>query len=149
MEELRKISAAQQQIADAAVANPSAPHPESIEPAVVPDVEPVKEVVEAVPMPNADAILLATVKRGEGPYQSAARILEAATGKRPDHPEVMKLTRAMQRTYTWGRNGNSDMSGLPVGHNFITAENFAHLLQEIPDEAMRELLKSKFSVPQG
>jgi Lon protease-like protein len=83
---------------------------------------------------------LATVLPGEGPYQSAARILHEATGKRPDHKEVMALTRAIQRVYKAEHNGNGDMSGLRVRYQFITPQNFNMLLSEVQDEKTRQLL---------
>jgi hypothetical protein len=115
--------------------------PENVEPLPAVPVEPVEsEELPPLPAPNDRLMQLATVLPGEGPYQSAARILHEATGKRPDHKEVMALTRAIQRVYKAEHNGNGDMSGLRVRYQFITPQNFNMLLSEVQDEKTRQLL---------
>jgi hypothetical protein len=98
-------------------------------------------------MPNDRLVALATVNLGEGPYQSAARILKEATGRRPDHKDVMALTRAIQRVYAAEHDGNGDMSGLRVRYQFVTDQNFSKLLAEVEDEKTKELLMKFAKAP--
>lgn len=117
--------------------------PEEVEPLPAVPVDKVEvEPLPDIPIPNDRLMALATVNRGEGPYQSAARILKEATGKRPDHKDVMALTRAIQRVYAAEHDGNGDMSGLRVKYQFVTPQNFSKLLAEVQDEKTRSLLMS-------
>ncbi|MFA6208981.1 MAG: hypothetical protein WC714_06095 [Candidatus Obscuribacterales bacterium] len=116
----------------------------------VPEIEleqkPKPEVVEkeAVPekvalKPSEDLIKLATVRRGEGPWQSAERIL-ATDGKPHSVAEVRALTRAIQATFKADNNGNGDMSGLKVKYNFVTENNYEALINAVQDENVKKLL---------
>ena len=95
----------------------------------------------AKPVPSQALIDLAVVKRGEGPWQSAERIL-AADGKRHSIDEVRALTKAIQAVYAQGRGGNADMGGLKVKHGFITAENFPALIDAVSNPEVKALLQS-------
>jgi hypothetical protein len=152
LEELRQLSE-QQQSAQVVVPQtqvvPQTVTEQEQQPEPLPavPVEPV-EVQELPPIPKPTDLLiqLATVRNGEGPYQSAARILREALGKPADHKEVMALTRAIQRVFTADNNGNGDMSGLRVRTQFVTAQNFSNFLAEVKDEETRKLLQEKFSL---
>ncbi|CAN5576134.1 hypothetical protein BH11CYA1_BH11CYA1_21050 [soil metagenome] len=89
--------------------------------------------------PSDNLIKLATVRRGEGPWQSAERIL-ATDGKVHSVAEVRALTRAIQATFKDDNNGNGDMSGLKVKYNFVTANNYEALVNAVKDENVKKLL---------
>lgn len=151
LEELRRLSEQQRSTAQVVpqaqvVAEPAREQEQPLEPLPAVPVEPV-EVQELPPIPKPSDLLiqLATVKNGEGPYQSAARILREALGKPADHKEVMALTRAIQRVFTAENNGNGDMSGLRVRTQFVTPQNFSMLLAEVKDEETRKMLQAKFT----
>lgn len=91
------------------------------------------------PVPNAQIIDLATVRRGEGPWHSAERIL-AATGKPYGVDEVRALVKAMKVVYAQD-NGSTDMSGLKVQYNFVTNDNFDNLIEAVDNPAVEEALK--------
>lgn len=101
-----------------------------------PEVQP---VVEAAPLPSKQLIELATVKRGEGPWQSAERIL-AASGQKFGVDEVRALTRAIQAVYKAEHGGNGDMSGLKVKYNFITNDNYDDLMAALKSEEVKAIL---------
>ncbi len=91
---------------------------------------------DAVP---SDALVKAgTVRRGEGPYSSAERIL-GADGKHHSIEEVRALTKALQQLYK--EEGHHDMKDLRVNHQFITKENFSKLIGMVHNDAAREALK--------
>ncbi|CAN5408265.1 hypothetical protein BH10CYA1_BH10CYA1_01220 [soil metagenome] len=102
------------------------------EPAKQPDVTP-----PAVPTDKLMA--LATVRRGEGPFQSAERILKS-DGKRHSIDEVMALTRALQHNFAPERNGNHDMKGLKVNYQFITKDNFAAIIADVKNPQVKAQL---------
>ncbi|MDP3507220.1 MAG: hypothetical protein Q8T09_04445 [Candidatus Melainabacteria bacterium] len=109
---------------------------------VLPKPEPVEKETkpEAVALkPSDNLIQLATVRRGEGPWQSAERIL-ATDGKRHSVAEVRALTRAIQATFKNDNNGNGDMSGLKVKYNFVTEKNFEALINAVQDQNVKNLL---------
>lgn len=99
--------------------------------------EPIKEVPLNL-VPSANLMELARVRLGEGPWQSAERIL-ATDGKPHTVAEVRALTRAIQATYLLD-NGNSDMSGLPVNYFFITPDNYGALINAVKDDNIKYLL---------
>ncbi len=111
---------------------------------VLPKPEPVEKETkpEAVALkPSDNLIQLATVRRGEGPWQSAERIL-ATDGKRHSVAEVRALTRAIQATFKNDNNGNGDMSGLKVKYNFVTEKNYEALINAVQDQNVKNLLIS-------
>ncbi len=90
--------------------------------------------------PNADMIKAATVRRGEGPWQSAERILKA-DGKHHSLEEVRDLTKAIQKVY--GDNpDNPGMGSLKVKHNFVTETTHAYndLVNTVKDARVKALL---------
>ncbi len=91
--------------------------------------------------PSQAFLDLAVVRKGEGPWQSAERIL-AADGKKHTVAEVRALTTAIQAVYKVDNNGNSDMSGLRVKYTFITEGNFDELVGVVKDANIRNLLLS-------
>ncbi len=102
---------------------------------------------EAVALkPSDNLIQLATVRRGEGPWQSAERIL-ATDGKRHSVAEVRALTRAIQATFKNDNNGNGDMSGLKVKYNFVTEKNYEALINAVQDQNVKNLLISLANQP--
>ena len=122
-------------------------------PEVAAEVLPKPEAVEKETKPEAVAlkpsdnlIQLATVRRGEGPWQSAERIL-ATDGKRHSVAEVRALTRAIQATFKNDNNGNGDMSGLKVKYNFVTEKNYEALINAVQDQNVKNLLISLASQP--
>ncbi len=116
---------------------------------VLPKPEPVEKESkpEAVALkPSDNLIQLATVRRGEGPWQSAERIL-ATDGKRHSVAEVRALTRAIQATFKNDNNGNGDMSGLKVKYNFVTEKNYEALINAVQDQNVKNLLISLANQP--
>jgi hypothetical protein len=101
------------------------------------------EVLEFTPPPTplpSDALIdMATVRRGEGPWQSAERIL-AADGKPHSVDEVRALTKAIQAVYKTDNDGNGDMSGLKVKYNFVTKDNFDDLLVAVQNDDVKAVL---------
>lgn len=87
-----------------------------------------------------DLVKLAQVRKGEGPYQVAARLLSAG-GEKPSHKEVMALTRAMQAQFKAENGGNGDMGSLKSGHGMMTKQNFADLLDKMPPEIQAKMRK--------
>ncbi len=79
---------------------------------------------------------------GEGPWQSAERIL-AADGKKHSVDEVRALTKAIQAAYKMDNN-SSDMSGLKVKYNFATKseQTFNNIINNCKDDKVRALLIS-------
>ncbi len=101
---------------------------------------PIEQPVEpAAPLPSDKLIEMATVRRGEGPWQSAERIL-AADGKQHGVDEVRALTRAFQAVYKAEHDGNGDMSGLKVKYNFVTRDNFDDLIAACNNAEVKAIL---------
>ncbi len=94
-------------------------------------------------VPSAKLLELATVRRGEGPWQSAERIL-AADGKKHSVDEVRALTKAIQAAYKLDNNGSADMSGLKVKYSFAgtSANTFANIVANCKDDKVKALLLS-------
>ncbi len=78
------------------------------------------------------------MRKGEGPFHSAERILAAAGGKH-GIDEVRALSNALKTMYNEEKHG--DLKDLKVKHNFITKENFDKLVKSVNNEAAREALK--------
>jgi|GEM_PF-2262208 len=97
-------------------------------------------IAAPVPVPSEDLIAMATVRRGEGPWQSAERIL-AADGKRHGIDEVRALTKAIQAVYAAEHDGNGDMSGLKVKHTFVTQDNYDDLIAACNNDAVKAVLQ--------
>lgn len=93
----------------------------------------VKELV-----PNSKLTELATVRKGEGPFHSAERILAAAGGKH-GIDEVRALTKALKTIYN--DEGHGDLKDLKVKHNFVTEKNFNKLIESVNNDKVREALK--------
>jgi hypothetical protein len=104
-----------------------------IPPVVVPPVAKVYQPSEAM-------LKAATVRRGEGPWQSAERILKA-DGKHHSIEEVRALTKAIQQVYASNPN-NPNMNSLKVHHNFVgdTAQSYNALIGAVKDERVKALL---------
>lgn len=90
-------------------------------------------------LPTEELIAMATVRRGEGPWQTAERIL-AAGGGTYGIDEVRALTKAIKALYVADSN-NPDIAGLKVNHQFITANNFDQLIDSVNNEAVESALK--------
>ena len=88
--------------------------------------------------PTDNLIALATVKRGEGPWQTAERIL-AASGGKYDVMEVRALSNAIKAIYAADTN-NPDIAGLKVNHQFITTANFQQLIDNVGNETVKAAL---------
>ncbi|MBA3992158.1 MAG: hypothetical protein C0469_01435, partial [Cyanobacteria bacterium DS2.3.42] len=99
--------------------------------------------VEQPLQPSAKLLELATVRRGEGPWQTAERIL-AADGKKHSVDEVRALTKAIQAAYKADNSGNGDMSGLKVKYSFAgtSANTFANIVANCKDEKVKAVLLS-------
>ncbi|CAN5526614.1 hypothetical protein BH11CYA1_BH11CYA1_41450 [soil metagenome] len=101
----------------------------------------------AAPLTLSDeAAQLSVVQRGEGPYQSAERILSSG-GSPASHEEVIALVRAMQAQYREENPDDPNLAGLKVGHQFITTDKVDALLASISDPAMRETISAKIMKP--
>jgi hypothetical protein len=97
---------------------------------------------ETVYKPSAKLIEAATVRRGEGPWQTAERIL-ALDGKKHSVDEVRALTKAIQAAYK-ADNNSSDMSGLKVKYGFAnkSEQTFNNIIANCKDDKVRALLIS-------
>ena len=100
---------------------------------VAPEVPPEVPAVEPSLVPSDKLLALAKVKRGEGPWQVAERILKAA-GMPHDVAEIRALTRAFQAVYTDEHNGNGDMSGLKVRYEFIRTDNLTAVIAQLKSQ---------------
>ncbi len=110
---------------------------------VTPDVQAAEPVAAATAYkPSAKVAELASVRRGEGPWQTAERIL-ASDGQRHGVDEVRALTRAIQAAYK-ADNNSTDMSGLKVKYNFATKseQTFNNIINNCQDAKVRALLIS-------
>lgn len=110
---------------------------------VTPDVQAAEPVAAATTYrPSAKVAELASVRRGEGPWQTAERIL-ASDGKRHGVDEVRALTKAIQAAYK-ADNNSTDMSGLKVKYNFATKseQTFNNIINNCQDAKVRALLIS-------
>jgi|GEM_PF-3993023 len=94
-------------------------------------------------VPSAKLLELATVRRGEGPWQTAERIL-ATTGKKHSVDEVRALTKAIQAAYKLDNNGSGDMSGLKVKYSFAgtSANTFSNIVANCKDDKVKAVLLS-------
>ncbi len=103
--------------------------------------EPTAETVVAPTkaLPTEDLIAMATVRRGEGPWQTAERIL-AAGGGTYGVDEVRALTKAIKAIYAADSN-NPDIAGLKVNYQFITANNFDQLINSVNNDAVESALR--------
>ncbi|HNB23673.1 MAG TPA: hypothetical protein PKZ32_14715, partial [Candidatus Melainabacteria bacterium] len=104
-----------------------------------PDPKPPEKPLE----PSSKLLELATVRRGEGPWQTAERIL-ATDGKKHSVDEVRALTKAIQAAYKLDNNGNGDMSGLKVKYSFAgtSANTFSNIVANCKDDKVKALLLS-------
>lgn len=108
--------------------------------AIVDSPAPVEEQTDfAPPAPNAELVEMATVRRGEGPWQSAERIL-AASGGEYGIDEVRALVKAIKAVYAQD-NGSDDMSGLKVKYNFVTNDNFDNLIEAVDNPSVEAALR--------
>lgn len=89
-------------------------------------------------LPNDKIIGLATVRKEEGPFHSAERLLAAAGGEHDIH-EVRALAKALKTAYK--AEGHGDINDLKVKHSFVTKDNFDKLVKSIENEAVRNALK--------
>lgn len=87
---------------------------------------------------------LSQVRKGEGPYQVAARIL-ASGGSSASSSEVTALMRAMQAQYRQENPDDANMAGLRQGHQLLTAESLASVLENISDAALRASIEGKIT----
>lgn len=85
---------------------------------------------------------LALVKKGEGPYQVAARIL-SIDGQKHDHKEVMAFTRALQAQYREEHKDDISMNGLRVHHALLSPANAEKVLANISNPALREKIRKE------
>lgn len=90
-----------------------------------------------LPKPNDELLKLATVRRGEGPWHSAERIL-SAHGNKAGVDEVRSLAKAFKEIAADG--GLQHMSDLKVNHNFINNDNFGKLLTKVTNPKAKEAL---------
>lgn len=93
--------------------------------------------LEKPPIPNSDLLDLATVRKGEGPFHSAERML-AANGHKASMDEVRSLVKAMKTMYA--AEGHGDLKDLKVKHKFVTPENFEKLLSTVDNPKAKEAL---------
>lgn len=90
-----------------------------------------------LPKPNDELLKLATVRRGEGPWHSAERIL-SAHGNKASVDEVRSLAKAFKEIAADG--GLQHMGDLKVNHNFINNDNFGKLLTKATNPKAKEAL---------
>ena len=71
----------------------------------------------------------ATVKGGEGPYQSAQRLL----GPNASHKEVLALARALKAAYAAEHPDDKEMRNLKQGENLLTEKNLQQVLKSLSE----------------
>lgn len=82
----------------------------------------------------------ASVRRGEGPYQVASRLL----GKDSSHQEKMSLAVALKEQYNKETNGQDPhMRGLQVGQSLLNENNYKQVMDRISNKPMQEKINSK------
>ena len=92
----------------------------------------------------SDAVLQAArVRRGEGPYQVAARLLSAPgehgeRAPRPSHQDVMALTRALQAQMPEGERGGV----LRVNQGLLTRENAQKVMEALSPALRARLVRN-------
>ena len=85
-----------------------------------------------------------TVQPGEGPYQSAQRLL-ALDGQAVDHKDALALAHALGQQYTCDQQvqgASGDLAGLKVNTQLLTAENVSQVLSRIDDDSLRQRLEA-------
>lgn len=83
-----------------------------------------------------------TVQTGEGPYQSAQRLLSLDGGP-VDHTDALALAHAMGDQYTCdqqAQGAGGDLRGLRANTQLLTAENAGEILSRISNEDVRQRL---------
>lgn len=92
---------------------------------------------------------LSTVRPGEGPYQTAARLLGAENGK-ASQAEIRALTRALKEQYIEDHGGKKNaLKGLKRGETLIDSpEQLAKVIARLKDPALQNRL-SAFGKKQG
>lgn len=107
-------------------------------PVVKPGEKPAEVAATKEPLPSDKLMEAAKVRKGEGPFHSAERML-AADGQKHSFEEVRALSKALQELYKEENHGS--MKDLRVNHQFVTKENFKKLINMVNNEAAREALK--------
>jgi hypothetical protein len=90
---------------------------------------------------SEDSAQLSLVRRGEGPYGVAERILSVGGAASSD--EIWALTKAMQAQYAEEYPQDPKLASLKVGHQFLTPEKADHLMELIPNEEIRDSIRAK------
>lgn len=94
----------------------------------------------SAPKLGADLGKAAMVRRGEGPYQVAERILGMG-GTKPDHKSIMELTRAFQNQYKDEQGKHARWNDLKVNHRFLTNENLSKVIEKLPNTQTKAKLQ--------
>ncbi len=82
----------------------------------------------------------AQVRKGEGPYQVASRLL----GKDTSHTEKMALAMAFQAQYNQETNGQDPkMQNLHAGQSLLTEKNYKEVIGRIGNDSLRESINAK------
>lgn len=71
----------------------------------------------------------ATVGKGEGPYQTAERLL----GKDASHAEKLALARAFKAAYAIEHPNDKEMKNLKQGEHLLTEKNFEQVLKSLSE----------------
>lgn len=87
-------------------------------------------------IPNGAILEKATVQDGEGPWQSAERIL-SAQGDRSRESEVRDLTKALKLVHS---SSNGHLVALQKDQKLVTKENFKDLVRAVKNEKVRDAL---------
>ncbi len=86
----------------------------------------------------------ATVRKGEGPYQSAERLL-SLDGQPANHEDVLALAHALAGQFTEDQQAagaSGDLAGLRVRTQLVSNENQLAILARISDPTLRERVAS-------
>lgn len=90
----------------------------------------------------------ATVKSGEGPWSSAARILKM-DGQAASNRDIQALTTALSEQYKADQaltGGNTSLESLKANHQLLTPKNQYLVLQRIKDQELQQRLKRSFNL---
>jgi hypothetical protein len=88
-------------------------------------------------MPSAQLMDLASVRKGEGFWQSADRILKA-DGKPHSHLERKELTDALRAIYNEEKNVRA--ADMRVRHQLVSKANFQKLIDKVQSDSVKQAL---------
>jgi hypothetical protein len=100
------------------------------------ETQPEKPVAKEV-LPSAKLMEMASVRKGEGFWQSAERILKS-DGKPHSHEEKRELTNALRAMYEEEKVGRA--ADMRVRHQLVSKLNFQKLINKVQSDSVKQAL---------